>query len=454
MSRTPSQSLRAAISESFSQSLSHIVDVPHRIGGTGQSRISSESLSRLFLQALVVLLLFFASSEYSLCKEIRIGMSAAFTGSSRGLGIELYRGSMAYFSHVNAQGGVLGRKINLIACDDGYNPVPTINNTIRLVEEGDVLLLFDYVGTPTVTRMLPLLKIYSNQREVLLFFPFSGAQPQRERPYGQYVFNLRASYEQEIEALVGHLVSIGRNRIAVFYQIDAYGRSGLEAVKKSVAKHGARMVGEATYYRGTTYGTSMKSQVRAIRRSSPDSIISIGASEACAAFIRDSRAVGLNVPIANVSFVDSENMLKLLIKTGEIDGRDYTDNLINSQVVPSYESTELPAVAQYRTLMPKYGALPSQSLLKQDYEPHKYSPVSLEGFLNAKMLVTILEKLGPDFRPTNIKPTVESIRDFDLGIDVPVNFGPDRHQGLDAVFLTTAEQGRFVPIPQRRRLEK
>src|SRR5208283_1340740 len=230
--------------------------------------------------------------------------------------------------------------------------------------------------------------------------------------------------------------------------------SGREAVQKSVANHGARMVGEATYYRGTTYDASMKSQVRIIRQSSPDSIISVGSSEACAAFIRDSRDAGLNVPIANVSFVDSENMLKLLINTGELAGRDYTANLINSQVVPSYETTELPAVDEYRALMAKHAVMPPKSLIKQDYEPHKHSPVSLEGFLNAKMLVAIIEKLGPDLRPTNIKTTVEAIKDFDLGIDVPVSFSPDRHQGLDAVFLTTVEQGRFVPVPRLKTLEK
>jgi len=376
-------------------------------------------------------------------------MSAAFTGPTRGLGIELYRGSTAYLSHVNETGGVFGHKINVIAYDDGYNPVPTIRNTIRLVEDDDVLLLFDYVGTPTVTRMLPLLKIYGGQRELFLFFPFSGAQPQRVRPYGEYVFNLRASYSQEIDSLVDYLISRGRSRIAVFYQIDAYGRSGWEAVHKSLAKKGLRVVGEATYYRGTTYQADMKAQVKTIRNSSPDSIISIGAYEACAAFIRDSRDAGLNVPIANVSFVDSENKLKLLLKTGQETGRDYTVNLINSQVVPSCEETELPAVAQYRRLITQYDVMPAKSLIRQDYEPHKYSPVSLEGFLNAKLLVEVLKRLGPNFHPKSVKAVVEGIKDYDLGIGVPVNFGPDRHQGLDAVFLTTVEQGRFVPIPEQ-----
>jgi branched-chain amino acid transport system substrate-binding protein len=383
-------------------------------------------------------------------KDIRIGMSAAFTGPSRGLGIELFRGSMAYFAHINQNGGLFGHNIKVMAYDDGYNPAPTIRNTIRLVEEDDVLLLFNYVGTPTVTRMLPLLKTYNAGRDLFLFFPFSGAQPQREGPYAQYVFNLRASYSQEIDALVNHLISLGRSRIAVFYQIDAYGRSGQEAVNKSLARNGLRVVGEATYHRGTTYDASMQPQVKTIRAASPDSVISVGAYAACAAFIRDSRDSGLNFPIANVSFVDSENMLKLLVRTGKETGRDYTVNLINSQVVPSYDKTELPAVAEYRDFIARYDVLPPKSVIQQDYEPHEFSPVSLEGFLNAKLVVEILRRLGPDFHPKSVKSVVEGIKEYDLGIGVPVRFGPNRHQGLDEVFLTTVEQGRFVPIAERR----
>jgi branched-chain amino acid transport system substrate-binding protein len=386
---------------------------------------------------------------YAQDKEIRIGMSAAFTGPTRGLGIELYRGSMAYFTHVNEGGGLFGHKIKVIAYDDGYNPVPTIRNTIRLVEQDDVLLLFNYVGTPTVTRMLPLLKTYNTERALFLLFPFSGAQPQRVGPYAEYVFNLRASYSQEIDSLVNYLISLGRSRVAVFYQIDAYGRSGWEAVHKSLAAKGLRVVGEATYYRGATYDESMTSQVKNIKHSSPDAIISIGAYAACAAFIRDARDMGINLPIANVSFVDSENMLQLLLESGKQTGRDYTVNLINSQVVPSCDRTELPAVAEYRDLITRYSVMPPKSVIRQDYEPHKYSPVSLEGFLNAKLLVEILKRIGPDFHPKRVKSALESIKDYDLGIAVPVSFGSERHQGLDEVFLTTVEQGRFVPVTER-----
>src|ERR1700730_8605958 len=152
-------------------------------------------------------------------EEIVVGMSAAFTGPSRGLGIELYRGSMAYFEHVNSQGGVHGRKIVIKAYDDGYNPFPAIDNTIRLIEKDDVFLLFNYVGTPTTTRCLPILK-QNRDKSILLFCPFTGAQPQRQQPYGEFAFNLRASYYQETAGLVEHFLEIGRKRIAVFYQID------------------------------------------------------------------------------------------------------------------------------------------------------------------------------------------------------------------------------------------
>lgn len=380
------------------------------------------------------------------CKEIRIGMSAGFSGPTRGLGVELFRGSTAYLNHTNETGGVHGNIIKILAYDDGYNPVPTIRNTIRLVEEDDVFLLFDYVGTPTVTRILPLVKKYGDQRSTFLFFPFTGAQPQREFPYAQCVFNLRASYRQEINAIVNYLLSIGRSRIAVFYQIDAYGRSGWEGVQKSLEKHGLNVVGEATYYRGAAYSQKMKDQVRVLRAGSPDAIVSIGASEPCAAFIRDARDGGLNVPIANVSFVDSEAQLALLLATGKETGRDYTVNLINSQVVPSYEDMNLPAVVEYRNLMENYNVSPPPDLVDRDYQPRQFSPVSLEGFLNAKLLVEILSRIGPNPQRINIRNIVENIKDYDIGIGVPVSFGPNKHQGLNIVYLTTIENGRYVTI--------
>lgn len=385
-----------------------------------------------------------STSEGVTDSEVVVGMSAPFKGASRGLGIELYRGSRAYLDEVNRRGGVHGRRITIRALDDGYQPEQAVKNTLKLMLEDKVFLLFDYVGTPTVTRVLPLLKKF-DALHFSLFFPFTGAQPQREAPYDRFAVNLRASYRQETAGLVENFLSIGRSRIAVFYQADAYGRSGWVGVREALARQQMKIVGEATYARGTKFTESLDRQVALLQAERPDAIISVGAYEACAAFIRDARRAGLDVPIANVSFVGSESLLGLLVQQGREDKKDYTTNLVNSQVVPSYENLEMPSVREYRDLMAGNPAPPAD-VTGNDYRPLPSSFVSLEGFFNAKLLVEILNRLGDHPARAQIAPAVASIHEFDLGMGPPLSFAAGRNQGSDAIYYTTVKDGRFVPI--------
>jgi ABC-type branched-subunit amino acid transport system substrate-binding protein len=378
-------------------------------------------------------------------RTIVVGMSAPFTGASRSLGIELYRGSMAYLSEVNRAGGVHGRTVQLRAYDDGYQPDRAVKNTLQLMLEDKVFLLFDYVGTPTVTRVLPLLKKYE-PLNFRLFFPFTGAQPQREPPYDRLAVNMRASYRQETAGLVANFRSIGRSRVAVFYQADAYGRSGWVGVREALGRDGHKIAAEATYTRGAKFTESFDRQVAILQEANPDAIISIGAYEACAGFIRDARKAGLKMPIANVSFVGSESLLQLLMATGKEDRRDYTVDLVNSQVVPSYDNQDLPVVSDYRALMDRYHPSPPAGLAAADYQPLPYSFVSLEGFVNAKLLVDVLNRLGPAPTRARIADTVAGISALDLGMGTPISFAAGDNQGSDAIYYTTVENGRFVPI--------
>jgi ABC-type branched-subunit amino acid transport system substrate-binding protein len=387
--------------------------------------------------------------------DLVIGMSAAFKGPSRGLGIEMYRGAMAWFHEVNrTKGGVHGRKIVLRTYDDGYNPAPALANTRRLVHEDRAFLLFGYVGTPTVTRVLPLLKRFEDE-SIYLFCPFTGAEPMRHGPYRQFVFNLRASYRDETKGLVDHLIGVGRKKIAIFYQIDAYGRSGWDGVRRALNAHGLKMTGEATYRRGAGFAESMARQVAILRRDDPDAVICVGAYAACAAFIRDARDAGWNVPIANVSFVGSENLLEMLRVHGLGKGRDYTLDLINSQVVPSYTRTSLPGVKLYRQLMDKYASSPlPEGLAQHDYEPLRYSFTSLEGFLDARLVVEVLQKLGRNPKRSQVRRAAESLKDVDLGVGPRVSFTAENHQAPSEVYYTVVHEGEFVPLNDWSRWKK
>ena len=159
-------------------------------------------------------------------EDIKIGMSAAFSGASAALGTEYYRGAQAVYDEVNANGGIFGREVRVVALDDGYVPAQTLDNTLRLVEEG-VFCLSNYVGTPTLSRALPIIKAFQDDG-LILVGNLTGAQTQREAPYVEQVFNVRASYRQEMAALVEQFWALGLRKFGVFYQIDAYGRSGTE----------------------------------------------------------------------------------------------------------------------------------------------------------------------------------------------------------------------------------
>ena len=381
-------------------------------------------------------------------RTIKIGMSAAFTGTAAALGTELYRGAQAYYDEINDRGGIHGRPISVAVFDDRYEPLPCVLNTLRLLEEEGVFLLSGYVGTPTLTRALPFIMHYAQEHDedLAVVGAFTGAQPQREPPYGEYVFNIRASYRQEMMALVDQFWRAGAREFGVFYQIDAYGRSGTDGVARGLARRGTTIAAEATYARGARFEDDMSLAAKTLREGRVDVVLCTGAYQGCAAFIRSARDLGWNVPISNLSFVGSEALLDLLTEHGRKTGRDYTRALINSQVVPSYYDLTLPGVREYRALMDKNNPAIPHSLRDPRYTPRSYSFISLEGFINAKVIVEGLRRAGPHLTRRGFRQGLESLRDFDLGIGAPLSFGANRHQGLDSVYFTHVDNGRWVPI--------
>jgi len=400
---------------------------------------------RLVCWLVTALLVMGAGTASASENSLKFGMSAAFSGPSRGLGIELYRGAAAYFDFVNAGGGVYGRKLELLPLDDGYNPIPAISNTIQFIEQDDVFALFSYVGTPTVTRILPLLIKYEKENAYLLF-PFTGAEPHRQEPYSEYVFNLRASYMQETEAIVDRLVSLGRRRIAVFYQADAYGRGGWDGVRKALAKYRLRPVVDVSYPRGSGADFSYAEQARIINEYDADAVVTVGTYASGAGFIRDMRALKNTALIANVSFADGDNLIRKLKEMFPGDTGFLTDNIVNLQVVPSYEDTSLPAVREYRSIMDQWAKLPPVELNPEHYSPRQYSAVSFEGFLNARLVVEMLRRMGPNPQKADIPDVIEKMTSYDVGLDVPLHYNHRRHQGLDRVYFMMLRDNRHMPV--------
>lgn len=250
--------------------------------------------------------------------EIRIGQFAAQTGPAAELGKRMRLGIQAHFNSVNAAGGIAGRKLTLVSRDDAYEPGKAAAAVDALIEEDKVFALIGSVGTPTTLAALPAI----NAAAIPLIGPFTGAQVLRE-PFNRNLFHVRASYYDETERIVQHLVTVGVRKIAVFYQNDSYGKAGLEGVTRALAKRSLKPAVAVTVERNSVDVTAA---LDAILKTSPEAVIQISAYKASAALIRQSRAKTFGGQFFNVSFVGSKALAEEL--------GDASAGVSISQVVP------------------------------------------------------------------------------------------------------------------------
>jgi ABC-type branched-subunit amino acid transport system substrate-binding protein len=378
-------------------------------------------------------------------RPIRLGLSAGFTGPTRDMAVELYRGAMAAIDRQNRDGGVSGHPLELLAADDGYEPTPAIENSVRFLGPNQVLALFSALGTPTVSRVLPVLRAYADQG-ARLFFPVTGLEASRVPPYVPYVYNLRASYRQEIEALVAAFTAKGLTRVAICHQADAFGRSGWDGAGRALARRGLAFCGEATFARLAGLAEDMTPQVRLLAASRPEAVLLIGAAPACAALIRDMRQAGLDAPVGLVSFAGGEILLRALAAEGRRLGRPLDGDLILSQVTPCWRDGNLPAGRDYRQALAELADRhPPPGGWEQGLP--EGSAVGFEGYLNARLIIEIVKAMPDPLDRAGLDAAAAAVGRVDLGIGTPVFLAGPGHQGLETVWLTTVADGRLVPLP-------
>ena len=371
------------------------------------------------LRALAALILGLAAAcalaESGVTKDtIVLGQSVALTGPAAQLGIQMRNGARAYFDHVNKEGGVYGRKIELITLDDGYEPARTVPNTKRLIEEEHVFALFGYVGTPTSVPAVPVF----TAAKVPFFGPFTGAEALRQ-PFNRYIFHVRASYYDETDKIVEQVVSTGGQRIAVFYQDDAYGQAGLKGTEIAMGKRGLKIAALGTVERNTT---KVEGAVKAINAAQPDAVVMISAYSSCAEFIRQMRKAGSAATFYNVSFVGSKALSDALGKEGV--------GVAISQVMPFPWAVAIPVVKEYQQLSASDG--------NKDFN---FS--AIEGFVAAKVFVEGLKRTGKDLTRERFIDALEKM-DVDVG-GFYVRYTPQNHAGSRFVDLTIiAREGKFL----------
>jgi branched-chain amino acid transport system substrate-binding protein len=348
--------------------------------------------------------------------EILLASCSAQTGPAKSLGIGTVTGARAYLNYINDQGGVHGRKIKLNVYDDGYDPAKTVGCFDKLQADGAFAGAF-FVGTPTAAKYVSLAEV----RKIPIVGLFTGAQLLHD-PFRPRVISVRASYFDETAEQMKNVVkSLGYKKVAVIYQDDAFGAAVLEGTRRALESLGLKPSGFGSFPRNTL---DVERAINEVRAEEPDAVVLVGAYAPVAEIVKQSHKNGWRPLFLTVSFVGTAAFIKAA-------GPD-ADGTVITQVVPPPNRTDLPTVALYHKCMSRY--FPQEAL---DF-------VSLEGFVDAMVVVEGLKRAGPALTRSGFVKALESIRDFDMGLGptLRLDYGPDDHKGFNQVYSSFIVHGK------------
>ncbi len=336
-----------------------------------------------------------------------IGQSAPLSGANKDLGVDIRDGALAYFRKVNEAGGVNGRKIELTTLDDGNVVQRAGENTQKLIDETGVFALFGYASATLSRPALP----FAEKARVPFLSPFTGADPMRV--YNRYVYNMRASYADELEKIVEHFAPLSVKRFAIVYYDDVVGRENFTAVERALKKRGLAPVSTGVFKDRAK--PDIDAGVQAVLKGNPEVVIFTTLYKATADSIKAARKLGSNAFMATNSFPGANQLAKELGKDGA--------GVIVATVVPPYARLSLPVVNEYRAAMEKYVA-------RKDF-----SFTSIEAFLAAKVTVEALRRAGAKPTRETFLQALDGMHGYDTG-GYTVAFGPKEHNGSSFVELT------------------
>jgi ABC-type branched-subunit amino acid transport system substrate-binding protein len=362
--------------------------------------------------------------------EVRFGISAPFTGAAKELGNQMRLGIETAFKLANEADGINGRQVKLVVADDGYEPTRTADTMKQLFEKQQVFGFVGNVGTPTAVVALP----YALQNHALFFGAFTGADLLRRDPPDRYVFNYRASYAEETDAVVRYLVNMRHLRpdqIAVFAQHDAFGDAGFAGVAKAMRalRGDDSAIFRLDYERNTVDVDNAVARLRA-HKTPIKAVVMVAAYRAAAKFIEKTRDLYASMIYTNVSFVGSTALASELMLLGP----RFANGVIVTQVVPAVDGYSS-AILKYKTALAKY--FPGEA---PDY-------VSLEGYVDGTVLLEGLKRAGPKPDTETLVDALENLRNFDIGLGAPISFSQSDHQGSHKIWATQLDDhGHYQPI--------
>ncbi|WP_427914426.1 ABC transporter substrate-binding protein [Ramlibacter sp. MMS24-I3-19] len=371
------------------------------------------------------------AGAFAQSKEIKLGQTMPYSGPASAYGT-IGKVQQAWFKMVNEQGGINGRMINLLSMDDGYSPPKAVEQVRKLVEQEEVVALFQTLGTPSNSAIHK----YVNAKKVPHLFVATGATKWNDPKNYPYTFGFNLSYQTEGEIYARYILKEKPNaKIAILYQNDDYGKDVLTGVKRVLAGDKAKMiVAEQTY---EVTDPTVDSQILTLKASGADTFINITTPKFAAQSIRKVADAGWK-PLHFINNVGA-SVGSVLTPAG----LDKSVGLITVQYYKDANDPQWkddPAMLQWRGFMGKY------------YRDGNVADASnIYGVIAAELMVQVLKQCGNDISRENIRKQAENIKNFKSGLLLPgitLNTSPTDHAPVDQAQLSKFDGKQWVLFGQ------
>ncbi|WP_441233608.1 ABC transporter substrate-binding protein [Bradyrhizobium sp. 930_D9_N1_4] len=332
-------------------------------------------------------------------KEIRIGQTLPYSGPASGFGA-IGRTQEAFFEKVNAEGGINGRKVKFITLDDAYSPPKTVEQTRKLVEQDEVLMMFGSLGTATNSAV----QRYLNAKKVPQLFVLSGATKWADPQKNPWTMPGMAAYESEGVVYAKYILQSKPDaKIAILSQNDDFGRDYVAGFKRALgAKAASMIIAEASY---ETSAPTISSQLSTLKASGANVLFGVVLGKFTSQMVKGVAEIGWKpelffVPTSasSISFLEPaglDNAVGLISSSNQKDTMD-----------PQWASD--PGVKEYFAFMKQY--MPTADLSNSNYAA---------GYHYATLLMTVLKSCKDDFSRDNILKQATSLKDVKLPLLLP-----------------------------------
>ena len=252
-------------------------------------RMNTLSLAIAGLAALTIGSSALAQKKYDIGatdKEIKIGGISPYSGPASAYGA-IGKAISAYFAKINDEGGINGRKVNFISLDDGYNPAKTVEQARKLVEEDEVLFVFNTLGTPPNSAIHK----YMNTKKVPQLFVATGATKWGDPKNFPWTMGWQPNYQSESKIYVAHILEHKPNaKIAILYQNDDYGKDYLKGFEDGLGDKAKTMIVSKISYEVTD--PTIDSQMVSLKGTGADTFFNISTPKFAAQAIKKAAELG------------------------------------------------------------------------------------------------------------------------------------------------------------------